>query len=74
MISSRDYIKLHEFYKTQMHEEAKRISDSTEARAYLMKHIESGDPWDLLEVAVRCIYDLTGDRTILDKVRKERSK
>lgn len=44
------------------------IERSTECRKYLIKNTSSEDPLDLLLIAVRCIYNLTGDKCFLKEV------
>lgn len=48
-------------YQNMLREEARRIKDSSEARKFIIKNLGKKDPLELLEVACRCIYDLTGD-------------
>lgn len=62
-----------------LREEARRIKDSSEARKFIIKNLGKKDPLELLEVACRCIYDLTGDtlferhtRELLDELRKDK--
>lgn len=62
----KDYTR----YQNMLREEARRIKDSSEARKYLIKNIGKKDPYELLVVACRCIYDLTGD-TYFDKHTSE---
>ena len=50
--------------------EAKRIADSSVARAWLNKNVGKTDPIECLEVALRCIYDLTGDETMVINAQK----
>lgn len=58
-------------YQNMLREEARRIKDSSEARKFIVKNLGKKDPLELLEVACRCIYDLTGDTVFRDKVLKE---
>lgn len=62
----KDYTR----YQNMLREEARRIKDSSEARKFLIKNIGKKDPYELLAVACRCIYDLTGD-TYFDKHTSE---
>lgn len=50
--------------------EAKRIADSSAARSWLNKNVGRTDPIECLEVALRCIYDLTGDETMVINAQK----
>ena len=59
--SLSELVSTHEQRKQSLREEAKRIKDSSEARKFLIKNIGKKDPYELLAVACRCIYDLTGD-------------
>lgn len=53
-----------------LHDEAKRIADSTEARVWLNKNVGSAPAEECLKVALRCIYDLTGDHAMLSDIKK----
>ena len=53
-----------------LRQNAERIADSSDARAWLNKNVGKTDPIECLEVALRCIYDLTGDETILINAQK----
>ena len=44
------------------------IVHSSECRKTLIKNVDAADPLDLLQEAVNCIYDLTGDRCFLKEV------
>ena len=59
--SLSELVATHEQRKQSLREEARRIKDSSEARKFLIKNIGKKDPYELLAVACRCIYDLTGD-------------
>ena len=59
--SLSELVATHEQRKQSLREEARRIKDSSEARKFLIKNIGKKDPYALLAVACRCIYDLTGD-------------
>ena len=65
-----ELVATHEQRKQSLREEARRIKDSSEARKFLIKNIGKKDPYELLAVACRCIYDLTGD-TYFDKYTSE---
>jgi len=72
MITPTQYTRTYEAYQQILHEEAKRIADSTECRVYLNKNLEHGDAEDLLDHAVRCIYDLTGDTAALKALERRK--
>ncbi|MBR5299838.1 MAG: hypothetical protein IKU36_06275 [Bacteroidales bacterium] len=58
-------------YQKMLREESRRIQDSTSCRSYINRKLadeEPADPWDLLYVACRCIYDLTGDKEFWNRV------
>lgn len=57
-------------YQNMLREEARRIKDSSEARKFIIKNLGKKDPLELLGVACRCIYDLTGD-TYFEKYTRE---
>ena len=59
--SLSELVATHEQRKRSLREEARRIKDSSEARKFLINNIGKKDPYELLAVACRCIYDLTGD-------------
>lgn len=69
-ISMSDLAENYERWKRMQQEEARRIKDSSEARKFIIKNLGKKDPLELLEVACRCIYDLTGD-TYFDKYTRE---
>lgn len=69
-ISMSDLAENYERWKRMQQEEARRIKDSSEARKYIIEHLGKKDPLELLEVACRCIYDLTGD-TYFEKYTRE---
>ena len=73
MITATQYTRTYEAYQHILHDEAKRIADSTECRVYLNKNLEHGDAEDLLDHAVDCIAAMTGD-TVLRKKMKERKE
>lgn len=69
-MSYSDLAENYERWKRLQQEEARRIKDSSEARKFIIKNLGKKDPLELLEVACRCIYDLTGD-TYFGKFTKE---
>lgn len=56
-----DLAENYENWKQMQRKEAKRIKDSSEARKFIIMNLDKKDPLELLGVACRCIYDLTGD-------------
>ena len=72
MITATQYTRTYEAYQHILHDEAKRIADSTECRVYLNKNLEHGDAEDLLDHAVRCIADMTGDKSPLKALERRR--
>ena len=68
MISTKQYTDTYNTWKRQLMENAERIADSSECRKTLIKTTATDDPWDLLQEAVNCIYDLTGDKCFLKEV------
>lgn len=69
-MSYSDLAENYERYRLMLRQYAKNIKDSSEARQYIIKHLGKKDPYELLAVACRCIYDLTGD-TYFDKYTRE---
>ena len=70
MISATQYNKIYDQHRQVLKAEAKRIADSSVARAWLNKNVGKTDPIECLEVALRCIYDLTGDETMVINAQK----
>ena len=70
MITATQYIRTYEAYQRMLHDEAERIADSTEARVWLNKNVGSASAEECLKVALRCIYDLTGDHAMLSDIKK----
>ena len=70
MITPSQYTRAYEQYQTYLRDEAKRIADSTEARAWLNKNIGTAPAAECLKVALRCIYDLTGDHAMLSDIKR----
>lgn len=65
-----ELVENYDGWKRVQHEEAKRIKASSEARKFIIKNLGKKDPLELLGVACRCIYDLTGD-TYFEKYTRE---
>ena len=57
-------------WREMLRQNAERIADSSGARAWLNKNLGKTDPIECLEVALRCLYDLTGDETMLINAQK----
>lgn len=70
MITATQYTRIYEAHQRMLHDEAKRIADSTEARVWLNKNVGSAPAEECLKVALRCIYDLTGDHAMLSDIKK----
>lgn len=70
MITAQKYTETYNLWKAQLQDGADKIVRSSEARKYLTKNINSAEPLDLLQEAVNCIYDLTGDKCFLKEVTK----
>ena len=70
MITATQYTRTYEAYQRVLQDEAKRIADSTEARVWLNKNVGSAPAEECLKVALRCIYDLTGDHAMLSDIKK----
>jgi hypothetical protein len=68
MITTKQYTDTYNTWKRQLMENAERIADSSECRKTLIKTTDMADPSDLLQEAVNCIYDLTGDKCFLKEV------
>ena len=68
MISVQQYTDNFNMWQDQLRENAERIVKSSECRKYLIKNSHDGDPLELLQAAVNCIYDLTGDKCFLKEV------
>lgn len=70
MITANQYTRTYEAHQRILRDEAKRIAASTDARSYLMKNLQTGDAEELLGVAVVCIADMTGDKTLIKALRR----
>lgn len=68
MITAKQYTDTYVEYKRMLREHSERIFKSTEYRKLLIKNAATADPFDLLQEAVNCIYDLTGDKCFLKEV------
>ena len=70
MISATQYNKIYDQHRQVLKTEAKRIADSSDARTWLNKNVGKTEPIECLEVALRCLYDLTGDETMMINAQK----
>ena len=68
MITAKQYTETYVEYRRMLRENAERIFKSTETRKTLIKNADTADVLDLLQEAVNCIYDLTGDKCFLKEV------
>ena len=68
MITVKQYTDTYNTWKRQLLENADRIIHSSECRTYLIKNADTADALELLQIAVNCIYDLTGDKCFLKEV------
>lgn len=68
MITTKQYIDNYNRWTEQLRKSSEMMVKSSECRKTLIKNIESADLLDLLQEAVNCIYDLTGDGCFLKEV------
>ena len=68
MITAKQYTDTYNRYTAMLRDYNEKIELSTECRKTLIKNADTADPLDLLQEAVNCIYDLTGDRCFLKSV------
>lgn len=68
MITAKQYTDSYNRYTKMLRDYSENIEKSSECRKTLIKNVASADPLDLLQEAVNCIYDLTGDRCFLKQV------
>ena len=68
MITAKQYTDSYNRYTQMLRDYSENIEKSSECRKTLIKNTETADPLDLLQEAVNCIYDLTGDRCFLKQV------
>lgn len=68
MITAKQYTDSYNRWTAQLRESAERMVRSSECRKHLIKNTSDGDPLELLQAAVNCIYDLTGDKCFLKEV------
>lgn len=70
MITAKQYTDNYNRWTESLRKSAEMLTASSECRKVLIKNIDSADPLDLLQEAVNCIYDLTGDTCFLKEVTK----
>ena len=68
MITPKQYTDTYVAYKKMLREYNENIEKSSECRKTLIQNTDTADLLDLLQEAVNCIYDLTGDRCFLKEV------
>lgn len=68
MITPKQYTDTYNRYTNMLRDYNEKIEKSSEVRKTLIKNTDTADPFDLLQEAVNCIYDLTGDRCFLKEV------
>lgn len=77
MITPEQYTKTYERYTAMLKDYSDKIRESSECRKYLMKNTETADPFELLQKAVTCIYDLTDDvcfyKQVTDAINRRRT-
>lgn len=70
MITARQYNDSYTRWQEQLRDGAEKIVKSSECRKHLIKNAETGDPIELLQEAVNCIYELTGDKCFFVEVTR----
>ena len=68
MITAKQYTDTYNRWTESLRKSSEMLTASSECRKVLIKNVDSADPLDLLQEAVNCIYDLTGDRCFLKEV------
>jgi len=68
MITPKQYTDTYNRYQQMLRDYNEKIEHSTDCRIALIKNADTADVLDLLQEAVNCIYDLTGDRCFLKEV------
>lgn len=69
MITATQYTRTYEAHQRMLHDEAKRIANSSEARVWLNKNAAIDK--ETVEKALSCIGDLTGDYSALKIFRRK---
>lgn len=68
MISTKQYTDTFNQWQDSLRRSSEMLFESSECRKTLIKNADTADVFDLLQEAVNCIYDLTGDRCFLSSV------
>jgi hypothetical protein len=68
MISTKQYTDTYNQYTEMLRKYAENISKSSSCRATMIINAETADVLDLLQEAVDCIYDMTGDECFLKQL------
>lgn len=68
MIIAKQYTDTYNRWTKMLRDYNENIEKSSECRKTLIKNADTTDPLDLLQEAVNCIYDLTGDQCFLKQV------
>lgn len=68
MITAKQYTDTYDQYRKMLRDYNEKIERSTDCRIALIKNCDTADVLDLLQEAVNCIYDLTGDKCFLKEV------
>ena len=68
MITAKQYTDTFNRYTKMLNDFSVAITKSSECRKTLIKNTATADPLDLLQEAVECIYQLTGDRCFYKEV------
>ena len=68
MITVKQYTDNYNRWTESLRKSSEMITHSSECRKQLIRNIDAADPLELLQVAVNCIYDLTGDQCFLKEV------
>lgn len=68
MITPKQYTDTYIQYRRMLRDYSDKLFKSSETRKTLIKNAATEDPLNLLQEAVNCIYDLTGDKCFLKEV------
>ena len=68
MITPKQYTDTYIQYRRMLRDYSDKLFKSSEIRKTLIKNAATEDPLNLLQEAVNCIYDLTGDKCFLKEV------
>lgn len=70
MFTVKQYNEAYARYQKILRDYNEKIEHSSECRKTLIKNADTADVLDLLQEAVNCIYDLTGDTVFLKTVTR----